>query len=315
MRIAQSGYIDNGDGTLTATAAPAYAALRASYTNDLMGRVTRQIDWLGDGTNAGYDRTVTLQRQGPGLTTRRSIQQAGQRHPHDQHHQRFRLGHRPMRSARSPRPPAPTTRTASTRATSTTTNSYAWYDGAVQSLVSHDRTRRSHRPHHHFTYDGSGQLASHLRRRRPPAQRHLRQRHQRPGDPARRKRQQLQPIGGDPHEVWYRFGGKQIGYVGNNGTLDTDYRDLDQQPHPHPRHRAPSASAATYARRRMPISTSASRRSTATARASRPAATRSAAATRSQTSPPSCGAIPRSGTSSPKPTAWRRRTASSRASA
>ncbi len=29
--------------------------------------------------------------------------------------------------------------------------------------------------------------------------------------------------GGDPHEVWYRFVGKQLGYVGNNGTIDTDY--------------------------------------------------------------------------------------------
>jgi len=28
---------------------------------------------------------------------------------------------------------------------------------------------------------------------------------------------------GDPHEVWYRYGGKQIGYTGNNGTFDTDY--------------------------------------------------------------------------------------------
>ena len=28
---------------------------------------------------------------------------------------------------------------------------------------------------------------------------------------------------GDPHEVWYRYNGKQIGYTGNNGTLDTDY--------------------------------------------------------------------------------------------
>lgn len=28
---------------------------------------------------------------------------------------------------------------------------------------------------------------------------------------------------GDPHEIYYRFGGKQLGYVGNNGTLDTSY--------------------------------------------------------------------------------------------
>jgi hypothetical protein len=29
--------------------------------------------------------------------------------------------------------------------------------------------------------------------------------------------------GGDPHEVWYRYNGKQIAYSGNNGTFDTDY--------------------------------------------------------------------------------------------
>jgi trimeric autotransporter adhesin len=28
---------------------------------------------------------------------------------------------------------------------------------------------------------------------------------------------------GDPHEIWYRFGGKEIGYVSNNGTLETSY--------------------------------------------------------------------------------------------
>jgi hypothetical protein len=30
--------------------------------------------------------------------------------------------------------------------------------------------------------------------------------------------------GGDPSEVWYRFGGKQMGYTGNNGTRDTGYQ-------------------------------------------------------------------------------------------
>jgi hypothetical protein len=28
---------------------------------------------------------------------------------------------------------------------------------------------------------------------------------------------------GDPHEVWYRFAGREMGYTGNNGTLDTNY--------------------------------------------------------------------------------------------
>ncbi len=29
--------------------------------------------------------------------------------------------------------------------------------------------------------------------------------------------------GGDPHEIWYRYAGRELGYVGNNGSLDTDY--------------------------------------------------------------------------------------------
>ncbi len=29
--------------------------------------------------------------------------------------------------------------------------------------------------------------------------------------------------GGDPHEVWYRFNGRQIAFTGNNGTLDVSY--------------------------------------------------------------------------------------------
>ncbi|MEQ1618701.1 MAG: hypothetical protein ABL883_10200 [Terricaulis sp.] len=31
--------------------------------------------------------------------------------------------------------------------------------------------------------------------------------------------------GGDPHEIWYRFSGRQQAYVGNNGTIDVSYLD------------------------------------------------------------------------------------------
>ena len=30
---------------------------------------------------------------------------------------------------------------------------------------------------------------------------------------------------GDPHEIWYRFSGRQQAYVGNNGTIDVSYLD------------------------------------------------------------------------------------------
>jgi hypothetical protein len=84
------------------------------------------------------------------------------------------------------------------------------------------RTRRSRRPTPPAFLRRLRAALLDLRRRRPAAFDHLRQRRQRPGDQARRKRQQLQS-NGDPHEIWYRFGGKQMGYTGNNGTLDTDY--------------------------------------------------------------------------------------------
>ena len=28
---------------------------------------------------------------------------------------------------------------------------------------------------------------------------------------------------GDPHEIWYRFDGREVGFTGNNGTMDVDY--------------------------------------------------------------------------------------------
>jgi hypothetical protein len=43
------------------------------------------------------------------------------------------------------------------------------------------------------------------------------------GQVLRRDEQDNVSTQGDPHEIWYRFGGKQMGYVGNNGTTDVDY--------------------------------------------------------------------------------------------
>lgn len=39
----------------------------------------------------------------------------------------------------------------------------------------------------------------------------------------RRDEQDNNGSAGDPHEIWYRFAGRAIGYVGNNGTLDIDH--------------------------------------------------------------------------------------------
>ena len=43
---------------------PAFRSCAASYAYDAMRRVTSQTDWLGNGTNAGYDRTVSYNAKG-----------------------------------------------------------------------------------------------------------------------------------------------------------------------------------------------------------------------------------------------------------
>lgn len=39
----------------------------------------------------------------------------------------------------------------------------------------------------------------------------------------RREEKDNNSSAGDPKQLWYRYGGKQMGYVSNDGTLDTSY--------------------------------------------------------------------------------------------
>jgi YD repeat-containing protein len=218
--IAQGGYTDNGDGTVTANPAPAYAALRASYTNDLMGRVIQQIDWLGDGTNAGYNRSVTyngkgqvisetvVNKQGADTITSYTTNDFGSGSG-------YALG-AVVYSGSS------TYKNGAYQTASSTTNSYAWYDGAVQSQISYKpNTSQSTTHTTTFHYDGSGALASiYVGDGRPRSVTFVNDSN---GQAIKRDESDNSWANGDPHDIWYRFGGKQIGAVGNNGTLDTDY--------------------------------------------------------------------------------------------
>ncbi len=220
VRIAQSGYYDNGDGTLTVTPPPATGALRASYTHDLMGRMTRQIDWLGDGTNAAYDRTVTLNGKGQVVSevviSRQGADTIRTTSSHD-----FGTGTGYALGA--------VTYTYSStyknnvyQNASTTTNNYAWYEGAVQSsIVYKPNTSQSTTYTTSFYYDGAGQLTSlYVSDGRPRSVSFV---NDAGGQAIKRDESDNKYNLGDPHEIWYRFGGKQLGYTGNNGTLDTDY--------------------------------------------------------------------------------------------
>jgi YD repeat-containing protein len=106
---------------------------------------------------------------------------------------------------------------------SVTDTAYNWWDGAVQSVVAlradlWDPTKDSHSL---FTYNAWGQLekvnVNDGRRREVRFTNNL------SGEAIRRDEQDFRAAG-DPHEVWHRFNGRQMGYVGNNGTLNIDYQ-------------------------------------------------------------------------------------------
>jgi LysM repeat protein len=106
-----------------------------------------------------------------------------------------------------------------------TTNGYVYWDGAVQSTITHDGdtgTTSNAVYNTSFAYDGQGRLTGatigdYLYRSVSFVSDEL-------GQIIRRDetRPYSAPAAqsGSPHEVWYRFAGRQLGYTGNNGTSD-----------------------------------------------------------------------------------------------
>ncbi len=104
---------------------------------------------------------------------------------------------------------------------STTTNSYAYFTGAVQTQVSYAQTNQPTR-YSYYTYNSDGVLTGvSINDGRP---RTVNFDVDQSGQIIRRREQDNNWSQGDPYELYYRFGGKQLGYIGNNGTLEVDYR-------------------------------------------------------------------------------------------
>ena len=217
VHVAQSGYYDNWDGTLTVTPPPATGELKGSYTFDTLGRLTRQIDWLYNGSNAGYDRTIAYNVKGQ-VTSETVITKRGS----DTHTNyisndygyggNYALGSIVYTSSSNYKNGAYQNYTS-------TSTSYAWWDGAVQSTVS---TTQGTTANSTYYYDGNGRVTSiYVGGARP---RSITFTNDMNGQVIRRDESDNNWNQGDPHEVWYRFSGKQLGYSGNDGTLDTDYQ-------------------------------------------------------------------------------------------
>ena len=224
VRIAQSGYQQTFPTGYVVTDPPATGALKGSYTYDAMGRLTRQIDWIGDGANAAYDRQVTYNakgqatgetvasKQGSATITSTIVNDYGTGTG-------YALGAVLSSEADVARngidADAPDT---------LSTTSYGWYDGAVASSSSHDSDTGSSSNTVYtnaYSYGGFGQLSSvQISDGRARTVTFTNDLH---GQAIRRDEADANTTTGDPHEMWYRFAGREMGYVGNNGTLETDY--------------------------------------------------------------------------------------------
>ncbi|MGK6321443.1 hypothetical protein, partial [Sphingomonas sp. DT-204] len=104
-----------------------------------------------------------------------------------------------------------------------TVTSYDWYDGAVQRQVDYtpDTWASGTVQRSYYTNSGTGVFRSaSVQDGRP---RTIGVVNNALGQAIRRDEADGL-ASGDPHEIWYRFDGKQIGYVGNNGSDNIGYQ-------------------------------------------------------------------------------------------
>jgi YD repeat-containing protein len=221
VRIARSGYSDNGDGTITVLPPPATGELKASHTHDVMGRLTRQIDWLSDGANAAYDRTISYNGKGQ-VNYEVIISKQGWETIRVNTTHEFGSGAGYALGAVT-RTVTENFKNGSLTHWTTTDNTYVWFDGAMQSTIRHNpNVWQSTVFTTNYSYNGWGQLQSvWVGDGRP---RSVTFTNNIAGQAIRRDEADNNYSNGDPHEVWYRFNGRQLGFTGNNGTLDTDYQ-------------------------------------------------------------------------------------------
>ncbi|KRC81816.1 hypothetical protein ASE13_05495 [Sphingomonas sp. Root241] len=224
VRVAQSGYSDNGDGTITVTAPAATGLRKANYWYDGLGRLERQIDWgdadpdvYGNGAlnSAIYDKRLEYNAKGQ-VTFEQLFQRQGGITQVNETTSDYGTGTGYALGALV----SSTTnawRTGVPYSTSTTSNSYAWYDGAALASTTVTGTTSGTTT---YNYNGLGQLVSAWIS--DGRSRNVSFLNDANGLAIRRDEQDY--VGqGDPHEIWYRFAGREMGYTGNNGTLETDY--------------------------------------------------------------------------------------------
>ncbi|MEN2790519.1 LysM peptidoglycan-binding domain-containing protein [Sphingomonas oligophenolica] len=209
----------------SAPAATSSTPVSSVFTYDLLGRQVAQSDYSG--STVTYSRTASYAYNGflqSDTTTTLKYEQnytTNSYMSYNSYSQTSSTGEYLMGAVGS----VSTTnyKNGSYQNSSSTTNSYVWWGSAQQSAIAYKpNTSQSTTNNTYFSYDGRGTLASvsiYDGRSRTVS-------YVTNGDDQIIRRDEADQnywnatnqTGGDPHELWYRFGGKELGYVGNNST-------------------------------------------------------------------------------------------------
>ncbi|GAA4042763.1 LysM peptidoglycan-binding domain-containing protein [Parerythrobacter jejuensis] len=203
----------------TIPAAPINGTRRSVFAYDLMGRQTAQTDYEANGTTIAFSRSATYnsknQLTSDTTNTKRGSDifrstttynyGAGASYALGSVVSQSSINYKNNNSSQAPN--------------SSTTNTFYWRDGAVQATIKHKpNTSQSTQYTTTFYYDGMGRLT------RAYVGDYYSQNvtftNDEYGQIIRRDETTTSNSTGAPHEVWYRYGGRQLGYTGNNGTSD-----------------------------------------------------------------------------------------------
>src|ERR1044072_356491 len=208
--------------------------LKSSSSYDAMGRQTHQVDWLGAGSNSAFDRTVTYNASGQVATETTVTKQWNSNFTSLDYYTNATTNYYGSGSGYDlgalEHSVTTNTKGSTLQSTITTTNSYSWWDGPAQASINIVTNPVSGSTTNYTTplsYTAAGQLSSsYIADGRPRSVTFVTDM---AGQVIRRDEADNNSTTGDPHEIWYRYGGRQIGYTGNNSSLESDYKTTIEQ--------------------------------------------------------------------------------------
>lgn len=216
----QLATVRSGVNTLTAP-----GTLRSTYGYDAMNHITSQIDYESNGTTVAYSRTITFNDKGLVTGDITDTKRGSIVYRQDSSYDygtwangKYALG-APWKVTTINK------ENGVTKKTNITENSYGWSDSVRQTQIkftpdstaptvfntttyTHTWTGRSYEVSRVDILDGRKRTVMFTRDMM--------------GQVINRDEKDSQANSTSPHEVWYRFSGRELGYVGNNGTIDTD---------------------------------------------------------------------------------------------